>query len=150
MRFWAQKLSGSTSGTANFFEYYSLQSFLDNFVNFFFCGYYSAKLFSPTSLNIRKLFFYNFAGISKLFHQSSKNFSVFLAYMFSFRLNYCTYQLFKSSSTMAKTLIFLDNKTLCIASQQCNAISLLCNTLLCLVLAIFLQKQKSLHGTASV
>ena len=72
----AQKLSGSTSGTANFFEYYSLQSFLDNFVNFFFCGYYSPKLFSSTSLNIRKFFFYNlqeFPNFS-ISHPSSSQF----------------------------------------------------------------------------
>ena len=139
-------MSGSTSGTANFFEYYSLQSFLDNFVNFFFCGYYSPKLFSSTSLNIRKFFFLqlrrNFQTFPIVIRAVLSLFSEYV--QFSFKLVH--FSAFQIQINHGENIEFVDNKTLCIAS----AMAVLCNTLLCSVLAIFLQKQKSLHGTASV
>ena len=108
-----------------------------------------------------KVIFSNFSEYPKvIFLQLRRNFQTFplvirtvLSFLseyvqFSFELMHLS--AFQVKFNHGKNIDFVDNKTLCIASQQCNAMALLCNTLLCLVLAIFLQKQKSLHGTASV
>ena len=108
-----------------------------------------------------KVIFSNFSEYPKvIFLQLRRNFQTFplvirtvLSFLseyvqFSFELMHLS--AFQVKFNHGKNIDFVDNKTLCIASQQCNAKALLCNTLLCLALAIFLQKQKSLHGTASV
>ena len=108
-----------------------------------------------------KVIFSNFSEYPKvIFLQLRRNFQTFplvirtvLSFLseyvqFSFELMHLS--AFQVKFNHGKNIDFVDNKTLWIASQQCNAMALLCNTLLCLVLAIFLQKQKSLHGTASV
>ena len=69
--------------------------------------------------------------------------SLFSEYVqFSFKLVH--FSAFQIQINHGENIEFVDNKTLCIAS----AMAVLCNTLLCSVLAIFLQKQKipARHG----
>ena len=137
-------------------------------------------LAQPTSLNItrynhfsttlstfsfvdisRQSYFLQLLWISESYFSTTSqefpNFSISHPTVLSFLSEYVQFSFelmhlsaFQVKFNHGKNIDFVDNKTLCIASQQCNAMALLCNTLLCLVLAIFLQKQKSLHGTASV